>query len=63
MQELEEVHRQISDLEATLRTPGSSPLISTKVKDVSIEQAHRAIVDCLKAMAEVLDKLAQTQKK
>jgi hypothetical protein len=63
MKEIQEVHRKINAIETALRDVGSTQLISPTVKDVGIEQAHRAIIDCLKAIAEALEKIQHTHNK
>jgi hypothetical protein len=61
MEQIQELRRKISAVEIALRNKGSTELISPAVKDASIEQAHRAIIDCFKAIAEAFEALQRPQ--
>jgi len=61
MEQIQELRRKISAVEIALRNTGSPELLSPAVKDASIEQAHRAIIDCFKVTAEAFEALQRPQ--
>jgi len=55
---LNQVHDKIHTVEVALSDQGSiTPCVSTKAEAASIQVAHRAIVDCLKSIAEALEQI------
>jgi hypothetical protein len=53
-----QVREKIDAVEDALRgTETDSRLISREVEDAATQQIHRAIVDCLKAIAEALEQI------
>jgi hypothetical protein len=61
MEQIQELRRKISAVEIALGNTGSTELLSPAVKDASIEQAHRAIIDCFKVIAEAFEALQRPQ--
>jgi hypothetical protein len=52
---LDQVRQKINAVEDTLPNTGTAAaLCSQKLKDAGVEQTHRAIIACLKEIAEVL---------
>lgn len=55
---LDQVRDKIHTVEVALRDSGSPALcVSTRVEDAGIQVAHRAIIDCLKSIAEALEQI------
>jgi len=55
---LDQVRDKIQRVEVALRDSGSPSLcVSTRVEDAGIQLAHRAIIDCLKSIAEALEQI------
>jgi len=55
---VDQVRLKIDAVEAALEGSGmSEPYISRGAKAAGVELTHRAILDCLKAMAEALEEL------
>lgn len=55
---LDQVRDKIHTVEVALRDSGSPALcVSTRVEDAGIQLAHRAIIDCLKSIAEALEQI------
>jgi hypothetical protein len=55
---LDQVRDKIHTVEVALQDSGSPSLcVSTRVEDASIQLAHRAIIDCLKSIAEALEQI------
>jgi len=55
---LDQVRDKIHTVEVALRDSGSPSLcVSTRVEDAGTQLAHRAIVDCLKSIAEALEQI------
>lgn len=55
---LDQVRDKIHTVEITLQDSGSTtPCVSTRAEAVGIQLAHRAIVDCLKSIAEALEQI------
>lgn len=55
---LDQVRDKIHTVEVALQDSGSPSLcVSTRVEDAGIQLAHRAIIDCLKSIAEALEQI------
>jgi hypothetical protein len=55
---LDQVRHKNHTVELALGDSGSTPLcVSTRVDDAGTQLAHRAIVDCLKSIAEALEQI------
>ena len=55
---LDRVRDKIHTVEVALQDSGSPSLcVSTRVEDAGIQLAHRAIIDCLKSIAEALEQI------
>lgn len=55
---LDQVRDRIHTVELALGDPGSlAPCVSTRTEAASTQLAHRAIVDCLKSIAEALEQI------
>jgi hypothetical protein len=55
---LDQVRDKIHTVEVALQDSGSTtPCVSTRAEAVGIQLAHRAIVDCLKSIAQALEQI------
>ena len=55
---LDQVRDKIHTVEVALQDSGSTiPCVSTRAEAVGIQLAHRAIVNCLKSIAEALEQI------
>jgi hypothetical protein len=53
-----QVREKIHAVEDALRGTGTDTrLVSREIEDAAIQQTHRAIVECLKAIAEALEQI------
>jgi hypothetical protein len=57
MEEIQEARRKIDALEIALRKTGTTQLLTPSVKNAGIEQVHCAIIECLRSMADALEKI------
>jgi hypothetical protein len=55
---LSQVHDKINAVEIALRDSGTEmAIVSPRTKAAGIQLAHRAIIDCLKSIAEALEEI------
>ena len=59
MKDIEEVRRKIDALETALRNTGTTQLLTPSLKNSGIEQVHSALMECLRSMADALERFEQ----
>jgi hypothetical protein len=58
---LNQIHDKIHAVEVALQDSGTEwAIVSPRTKAAGIQLAHRAIIDCLKSMAEALEHMEKS---